>query len=165
MKFFGTKHLGLGIVVIASLFFIFPAAVNAQAKPARKANNRVVLEPRFGPFQDSMTPLADDFRKLAAAGSLIVTDTVSKQQWKVISYQLNWKRKEVSDNFKTGKSEFISNLVGTTVHNSSKIPEVWAKEMGEYLQPAEQIYFDRIIVQHPTTKQNRLAPSFQLLIR
>ncbi len=154
-----------GLIMLGTAQF-----ASAQAKPrpvsvAAPKEKKVVLETRFGSYANGSKPALVDFKKNLEKAALFVIDSVSKQQWKVISYQLYWNKREISDNLKTGKSEIIQNLVGTTVHNADKIPAAWIEEMKENLRQNEVVSFERIIVQNNTTKKNQLAPSILLVIQ
>lgn len=160
------KHISLLIPLIVML----GATGLAQTKPATKPKPAAAIpkltaadtampkmQVRFGPYKHGMQVLISDW-KLALNAPLVVTDTATGTALQVVSFRFGWRKKEFSDDIKTGKRKIIANFQAVDVYDSPRIPEAWQAEMKEYVQSKEELMFEAIIVQHPKTKKFYQAP-------
>lgn len=158
----------------AILFVLLYAVISTHSsfaqgnKPPSKSKvdstKRVVLQAKFGPFANGSDVLAGDF-KVIAGGELKVIDSTSGTAWTVVKFRLGWRRRELSDDIKTGKKKVIYNFNATDVYDSNKIPLAWQNEMKTNIQPTEEVLFESIYVQHPTTKRMMECPPITLKIK
>lgn len=118
---------------------------------------------RFGPYNGKLIALADDLKKLLGT-ELIVTDERG-QKWNIVAWRFIWNRKEINDDWKTGKRKTIFIPQVMEFDNISKLPEVWQKEMKEFILADEELFFERIIVEHPVSKRKMLAPGLNIKIK
>lgn len=157
---------------ILSLFVLALLSTGAMGQanksvPKQKADStqkRVVLKAKFGPFGQGSDVLVSDF-KVIVGGDLKVLDSVSGTAWKVVKYRLGWRRKEMSDDYRTGKKKILFNYTATDVYESSKLPAAWQNEMKANIQATEEVSFESIFVQHPVTKKMMECPPLVLKIK
>jgi hypothetical protein len=156
----------LSLFVLTSLSLNAFSQANKQAsKPkADSTQKRVVLKAKFGPFGQGSDVLVSDF-KVIVGGELKVVDSLSGTAWKVVRYRLGWRRKEMTDDYRTGKKKIMFNFTATDVFDTGKIPVAWQNEMKANLQATEEISFESIYVQHPVTKKTMECPPVVLKLR
>lgn len=160
------KHFTLLMFLIA----VLGATGLAQTKPAAKAKPATATPKltaadtampkmlvRFGPYKKGMPVLISDWKQVLNA-ELKVTDTATGTSMQVVSFRFGWRKKEASDDIKTGKRKIIANFQAVDVYDSPRIPEAWQAEMKENVQTKEELMFEAIIVQHPKTKKLYQAP-------
>lgn len=145
------------VIAVISVGAFGQAGKQAPKPKADTTSKRIVLKAKFGPFGHGSDVFVTDF-KVMAGGELKVVDSVSGTQWKVVRYRLGWRKREASDDYRTGKKKLIYNFVATEVYDSNKIPSAWQNEMKANLQPTEEVSFETIYVQHPVTKKIMECP-------
>lgn len=116
---------------------------------------------RFGPYNGSTPAPAEDLKKITA-GDLVVFDQRG-QQWTVVAWRFIWNKKEYSDDIRTGKRKLITTYNIVEVDSTAKLPSGWQNELKEFLQPGEEIRFERIIIEHPASRRRMFATD--LIIR
>ena len=134
--------------------------------PARSAADTLMpkLQTRFSAYRQGMPVFVADFKRILNA-ELVITDSTTGVKMMVKSFRFGWRRKEASDDIRTGKRKIISTFSAVDVSDKSQLPAAWQKELNEYLQPKEEVLFEAIIVQHPTTKKMFQAPSMVLKLQ
>jgi len=112
---------------------------------------------RFGPYRDEAKALAEDFKKLLNA-EIIVTDSAGTK-WKVIEYNVGWRRREASDDTRTGVRKNITTYSAEKIEDSTRLTAIWQKQLKENLKSGEVISFEDVWVEHPTKHYiRRLKP-------
>ena len=134
-----------------------PSPAKTTAKPAAATiKPDTVSVPkftvRFGPYTGTTPAPANDLKKVIG-GELTVTDQQG-QKWTPIAWRLIWNRKEINDDWKTGKRKTIMTYNIVEVDSTAQLPESWQNEIREFIQPGEEIIFERIIIEHPGSKRN-----------
>jgi hypothetical protein len=160
MKHSSVKYPWCLAIVLATFLCTasgYAQTVSAKPKAAADTAKTVKFTVAFGPYKKDMKPLVADFKRVLNA-DLKVTDQQGTA-WTVVSYRLGWRRREFSDDARTGKRKIVYLYNGKDVNNASKIPADWQAEMNEFLQATEEILFEEIIVQHPKTKKMMMAPT------
>lgn len=137
-------------------------STRAVAAPASDTAKRYVLKARFGPFTGAGPVLPTDFIKLVDT-KLIVTDQEGTV-WPVYAFRFGWTRKEISDDWRTGKRKSIDNYYATQVNEADTLPRAWKESLKESLKAGETIGFEQIIVENPRTRVKRLVPDLLLTI-
>jgi hypothetical protein len=153
---------------LMAVFFLFGFASKVEAqtpKPASKteASKPLVFLVKFGPYKNNMPIVLTDLKR-ALNTELKVTDSVSGQQYDVISFRFGWRKKEPSDDYKTGKKKIITSFNAVEVYNNTRIPEAWQLELSETAKASDMFLFEAIYVQHPTTKKMFQVPSISLKV-
>jgi hypothetical protein len=117
---------------------------------------------RFGPYTNTLSALPDDIKKLLNT-DLIVADQRG-QKWTPVAWRFIWNRKEINDDWKTGKrkTSLMPNIV--EIDSTGKLPESWQKELQDNLQSGEELIFERIIIEHPESKRKMMAPNLRIKI-
>lgn len=152
------------LLLLACLIFIGMESNSQPPKPTpAAASKKLVLTPKFGAYTDSSKPFATDLKQIMKA-ELRVTDNTGTV-WTIVTYRLGWRKKEMSDDYKTGQRKTVNTFNAVTVDNSGKIPEGWQKELSENLQAGEQLLFEEIIAQDPKTKKMMKVSSLRLFPR
>lgn len=147
--------------LLASVLLAQPPKKPAAAPAAHTA---VKLQPKFGPFGANSTVFATDFKQLLNA-ELKITDSISGLQWQVIKFRLGWRRRDVSDDIRTGKKKIVFLYNAVEVFDKTRMPEAWQKEMATGLQATEEISFESIIAKHPTTGSLRELPTLIIKLK
>ena len=84
-------------------------------------------------------------------------------EYKVISYEITWKRKELIDDIKTGKPKTVYYMVGTDV-KSNQLPESWRTQISIGIKAGEEISFSNILFNDSKKKTNYKGPDILLSI-
>ena len=129
---------------VTSPSFSAPAAANGFNQPADRLDKPVTT--------------ASGLVRPGLFTGLGVQDSTTGTDLQVVSFRFGWRKKEASDDIKTGKRKIIANFQAVDVYDSPRIPEAWQAEMKEYVQTKEELLFEAIIVQHPKTKKLYQAP-------
>ncbi len=157
--------------IVISIFFLSATLIGmTQTKPLKPVSPAspsdtakiIYLKAKLGPMTGSAPVLVNDFLKLQNS-DLIIQDQYGTE-WKVIAFRFAWNRKEVNDDWKTGKSKTIMSYNATEVTDSTKIPIPWQNEIKLNLQAGEQIMFEQIIAENKKTGRKRFAPDFQITL-
>jgi ABC-type hemin transport system ATPase subunit len=157
----------LSLFVLVGLSFSAAGQANKQQPPKAKVDTsqkRVVLRAVLGPYGNGSTVFVTDL-KVLIGGELKVVDSISGTAWKVVRYRLGWRRKEMTDDYRTGKKKIMFNFTATDVFDTGKIPVAWQNEMKANMQATEEISFESIYVQHPVTKKTMECPPVVLKLR
>jgi len=141
-----------------------------QAKPVKPVQPKspsdtakvIYLKAKLGPINGATPILLKDFQKFINS-DLTVADQFGTP-WKVIAFRFAWNRKEINDDWKTGKRKATMTYNATEVTDSTKIPMAWQNEMKLNLQAGEKIMFEQIIAEHKKTGRKRFAPDFQITL-
>ena len=140
------------------------------AKPAAKQATVTVIPDtikvpkftvRFGPYNGSTPAPVEDIKKVIS-GELTITDQQG-QKWTPLAWRFIWNRKETNDDWKTGKRKTIMTYNMVEIDSTGRLPESWQTEIKEFIQPGENIIFERIIIEHPGSKRKMAA--LDLLIK
>ncbi|CAN5451673.1 hypothetical protein BH10BAC3_BH10BAC3_36900 [soil metagenome] len=156
---------------LKNVFFFFIGLCFSHASLAQ--NNTVKPKPKidttapklvikFGPYGDSSKTLVSAMKQLLKT-ELKVTDTKGGT-YNIISFDFAWRRKDFTDDFKTGipKTIFIYNE--TTVRGDSHIPINWQKELQPNMQSQEELFFYNILAQNAKTKRLIKPAPLRLII-
>jgi hypothetical protein len=117
---------------------------------------------RFGPYNGTTPAPASDLKKIMS-GNLVVSDQQG-QQWTPIAWRFIWNKKEVTDDIKTGRRKNIITYNMVEVDSTSILPLGWQNELKEFLQPGEEIIFERIIIEHPGSKRKMMAADLRIKV-
>ena len=82
--------------------------------------------------------LSGDIKKLMSLTPTIKVKDAKGVEYKVLSYQITWIKKEVSDDIKTGKPKPVFYMVGADV-KSNLLPDAWRKEITAGIKAGEEI--------------------------
>ncbi len=141
-----------------------PVAKPKPAIPLIDTLKPLRLQAQFGIWKaTNNTAFVADFKK-ALALELKVKDSASGVFFTVQSFRLGWRKKEASDDYKTGRRKVISTFNAVPVEGA-KLPEAWQKEMNDALQATEEVLFEQILVIHPVTKRLQMAPALIIKLR
>ena len=162
------KKLNILVICLAGLLLFSSTGWSQAPRPGQKtradSTRKVVLQAKFGPFANGSPVLATDFQAIAG-GVLKVVDSTTGTEWKVVKFRLGWRRRDVSDDIRTGKKKIVYLFNATEVYDSNRIPEAWQKEMKANIQPTEEVLFESIYVQHPVTMRMMECPPITLKIK
>jgi hypothetical protein len=136
----------LGIV----LSFASPGqATTVKPKPV-KDTVAPKLQVKFGPYADSAKVPASVIKQIIKS-ELKITDTKGTV-YNLIGFSFSWKRKDITDDFKTGIPKTIYLYNSVDVKSDSHIPASWQDEIKGNVQAKEELRFDEILVQSVKTK-------------
>jgi hypothetical protein len=117
---------------------------------------------RFGPYNGASPAPTDDIKR-AVSGELTIMDQRG-QKWTPVAWRFIWNRKEVNDDWKTGKRKTMMTYNIVEIDSSNKLPESWQNELRDFIQPGEEIIFERIIIEHPGSKRRMAAKDLMIKI-
>jgi hypothetical protein len=141
------------MLALCCMLAMAPAANAQSTKPAGKteALKPVVFLVKFGPYKNNMPIVLTDLKR-ALNTELKVTDSVTGQAYEVISFRFGWRKKEPSDDYKTGKKKIITSFNAVDVYNKTA-------------KSTDELIFEAIYVQHPVSKKMYQVPalSFKLI--
>jgi hypothetical protein len=125
-------------------------ATAAKPKPVKDTSAPKLLV-KFGPYADSSKVPAGVVKQIIKS-ELKITDAKGSA-YTLIGFSFSWKRKDITDDFKTGvpKTIFLYNSVD--VKSDTHIPASWQEEIKENVQAKEELRFDEILVQNAKTKK------------
>lgn len=130
-----------------------------KAEP--KIWKRPVVLPSFGPYYDQMSADLSDLKKLLKS-PLKVRDTANDLSFEIIRFRLGWRRKEPSDDIRTGRRKIITTFQAVEIEGTPYLPAAWQKELAESMQRGEHLMYEDIYCRFPDGREY-LMPS--LLIR
>lgn len=153
------------LVLMMQGVLVIPAA--AQSKPLAKpgkdtAMGPLKLFPKLGPFGDSSKVLVSVAKQLVHTPLKVIDNKGGTYQ--VVAFTFAWRKKDSTDNLKTGASSIIFTYNATSILGTDTIPATWQQELKAFMQPKEEILFDEILVQHLKTKKLIKGPSLRLLL-
>lgn len=116
----------------------------------------------FEIFCNTKVPVVT-FKNLLTKNAAIKVKDQKGNEYEVVSFEVMWKRKDISDDDKTGTPKVIYYNVGETM-KGNQFNKQWLNELAKSLQPGEEIYFSTILYFDPKKKSNYKAPSFSIYI-
>jgi len=158
-----TKKNILAFAILA--FFSCPsiAQSNAPKPKIAKDTSAPKLLVKFGPYTDSSKTIVSAMKQLLK-NELKVTDNKGGV-YTIISFQFAWRKKDITDDFKTGVPKTIFLYNETSITGDAHIPASWQKELQANLQSKEELFFDEILAQNVKTKKLVKPNSLRLLVQ
>jgi len=156
------------LMILMAMLFVFGLTTSVDAQATKPTAKTEILKPvvflvKFGPYKNNMQIVLTDIKR-AVNTELKVTDSASGLAYQVISFRFGWRKKEPSDDYKTGKKKIITSFNAVDVYNNTRIPEAWQLELTESAKSTDEFLFEAIYVQHPTTKKMYQVPSISLKV-
>lgn len=147
------------VVLLLSANSIF-----AQPKPDTAKNKTVkpVITSYIGPYSGGKA-LSGDIKKLMSLNPTVKVKDAKGIEYKVISYEITWKKKELSDDIRTGKAKTVFYMVGADV-KSNLLPESWRTEINAGIKAGEEIGISNILYNDAKKKMNYKAPDILIAI-
>jgi hypothetical protein len=147
------KHITKLILLLIG--FLPAATVFSQTKPDTVKSSKPVFTASLGPYTGGKA-LASDVKKLVGLNPIVKVKDAKGTEYKVIAYEITWKKKELSDDVNTGKPKQVFYLVGTDVKNN-QLPEDWRSDIGAGVKTGEEITLASILFFDPKKKVNYKA--------
>jgi len=126
----------------------------AQAKPL----------PTFGAYTNGSKAFVADLKRLLTTNPQLKLKDSKGVSYPVVSFDITWKKKETSDDFKTGKPVTVYTYSGGSL-TGNQLTDGWREEISTYIQKGEEITFSTILYMDPKRKVNTKAPSLVLSIQ
>ena len=145
------------------LSFALPAQPGTAKSKTVKDTAAPRLIVKFGPYTDSSKTLVSAMKQLLK-NELKVTDTKGGT-YNVVAFKFAWRKKDITDDFKTGVPKTIFLYNETTIVGDSHIPASWQKELQENLQSKEELFFDEILAQNIKTKRLLKPASLRIIVQ
>lgn len=117
----------------------------------------------FGPYQNGSKAFAADIKKLLATNPELKVKDEKGNVCQVVSFEILWKKKDMSEDIRTGNQKTVYYFVGATI-KAKQLPDNWKEEITNYIQKGEEISFNTIIYIDPQKKNNMRAPSLTINI-
>jgi hypothetical protein len=144
----------------ALLLFILVTSAQPKTDTAKKI--KPVVTSFLGPYSVSKA-LASDVKRLMGVNPIVKVKDEKGVEYKVIFYEITWKKKEMSDDIKTGKPKPVFYMVGADV-KSNVLPESWRTEIANGIKKGEEIAIGGIIYNDPKKRGNYKAPDILITI-
>jgi hypothetical protein len=142
-------------LVTVLIAFHLVATGFSQAKPDTAKSGKPVFTASLGPYTGGKA-LASDVKKLVGLNPTVKVKDAKGTEYKVIAYEITWKKKELSDDVNTGKPKQVFYMVGTDV-KSNQLPEDWRSDIGTGVKAGEEITLASILFFDPKKKVNYKA--------
>ena len=153
--------------MLCMIMLLFSMMVSAQTNVAKpkvaKDTSAPKLVVKFGPYTDSSKTIISAMKQLLK-NELKVTDSKGNA-YTIVKFNFAWRKKDITDDFKTGIPKIIFIYNEISVDSDAHIPASWQKELQASLQSKEELFFDEILVQNTKTKKLVKAPSLRLLVQ
>lgn len=127
------------------------AQTGPVVKKAMADTTAPTLTVKFGPYADS-AKVPSNVIKQIIKGELKVADAKGIA-YHIIGFSFSWKRKDITDDFKTGVPKTIYLYNSVDIKADTHVPAAWQTEITNNVQPKEEFRFDEILVQSPRTKR------------
>jgi hypothetical protein len=148
-------NLWLKMAVLAMVTLLYRPAFS-QAKPDTAKGVKPVFTASMGMFNGTSKALGADVKRLVAANPVIKVKDAKGGEYKVVAFEVTWKRKELSDDVKTGKPKTVFYMVGTDVRGN-QLPDILKQQIGSSLQAGEEVMLSNILYLDATKKINAKA--------
>jgi hypothetical protein len=151
-------------ILLLNSFFVQAQVVKppvALVKDSSKKAN--VLTPSFGPYSNGSKAFATDIKRLLLTKPNIKLKDSKGTIYVVTSFELLWKKKDITDDIRTGKRKTVYQYAGGNVKGNA-LPDEWQKEINSFLQKGEEITFDKILYQDVVNKKTYKAPPLTITI-
>ncbi|MEO7313239.1 MAG: hypothetical protein ABIX01_22830 [Chitinophagaceae bacterium] len=143
--------------------FAQPRQKPAPAKPDT-SKGRLKLIPYFGAYTDGSKAFATDLKRLLGVNPQLKLKDEKGAVYTVVSFEITWKKKDVSDDVRTGKPKTVYYFVGGDI-TGNNLTDSWREEISNFVQKGEEITFSTILYYDPRRKLNTRAPSLVLDIQ
>ena len=153
----------LGAMLLRSVCAITQPAQKPPVTTADTSKVKPVLIPSFGAYTNGSKAFAADLKRLLTVNPLLKLKDGKGNVYNVVSFEILWKKKETSDDIRTGKQKTIFTYVGGDI-KGSKLTESWRQEINTTLKKGEEITFGTILYFDPKRKANVRAPSLVITI-
>ena len=139
-------------IALGGTFTLCVAQIGQKPTPASTSKkDTLVLTAKYGSYINNSKAFVSDMKKLLNL-ELKVTDNM-QNDYAIFSCRLGWRRKEMSDDWRTGKKKTVMSFNAIEINNSGKIPASWQMEMAENLKAGEEIMFEEILAQNKKTNR------------
>lgn len=155
----GFRFLKLTLVVVQVLAIY---TMFAQPKTDTAKNKKPLFTAYLGPYSGGKAIIAD-LKKLMDLNPVIKVKDAKGTEYKVISFEITWKRKELNDDIRTGKPKTGYYMVGADI-KSNQLPENWRTEISSGIRSGEELNVGNILYNDPKKKMNYKAPDILLSI-
>ena len=162
------RHYSKTLLFLSALLLV-PALFYAQTgvKIIKSKTDTGAIKPKIvpslGPWIDGSKAFAADVKKLLALNPQLSLKDEKGFPYKVLSYELTWKKKDISDDIRTGKQKTVFYYVGGTIEGNL-VPDSWKEEISNFIQKGEELSFNTILYFDPKRKVTVKAPSLVVTI-
>ena len=150
-------NLPVVLVLLIGTGFAQPISDTAKNKTVKP-----VITSYMGPYSGGKA-LSGDIKKLMGLNPAVKVKDAKGVEHKVISYEITWKKKEISDDIRTGKPKTVFYMVGADV-KSNLLPESWRTEINAGIKAGEEIGISNILYNDAKQKMNYRAPDIVIAI-
>ncbi|MES2777819.1 MAG: hypothetical protein V4722_26805 [Bacteroidota bacterium] len=161
------KKPTLFIVAALLLLSAMSYAQPAQKPPAAKSDTSkgpLQLIPSFGAYTNGSKAFAADIKRLLTVNPPLKLKDSKGVTYNIVSFEITWKKKDVSDDIRSGKQKTVYYYVGGDI-KGAKLTDSWKEEISNYIQKGEELTFGTILYFDPKRKVNSKAPSIVISIQ
>lgn len=146
--------------LMRTLLVVVAGMLCVQGFSQAKADTSKMASPVFtasmGMYAGKAKALSSDVKKLVNTNPTVKVKDAKGVEYKVVGFEVTWRRKEISDDIKTGKPKVVYYMVGADV-KAAQLPELLRKQIASDLQASEELALSNILYFDPKTKVSRRA--------
>jgi hypothetical protein len=160
------KNSTFSFIITLLLLSIFTAAQPGK-KPVVSntdtAKGKLKLTASFGAYTNSGKAFAADLKRLLNANPQLKLKDDKGIFYTVVSFEITWKKKDISDDIRSGKQKTVYYYVGGNI-KGNVLTDSWKEEIKGFVQKDEEITFGTILYFDAKKKVNVKGPSLVLTI-
>lgn len=151
------KYRCLFIILTAIVLATLQATPScAQAKKDTAKSAKPLFTASLGFYSGTAKALSSDVKRLMTVNPIVKVKDAKGMEYKVVAFEVTWKRKELSDDIKSGKPRTVFYMVGADI-KTNQLPEMFRQQISTGLQAGEEVMLSNILYIDPKTKTNYKA--------
>lgn len=161
------KQKNLLATITALLFLSVFSFAQPVAKPVVSntdtAKGKLKLTASFGAYTNGGKAFAADLKRLLNANPQLKLKDDKGVFYNVVSFEITWKKKDISDDIRSGKQKTVYYYVGGNI-KGNVLTDSWKEEIKGFVQKDEEITFGTILYFDAKKKVNVKGSSLVLTI-
>ncbi len=157
--------------LLATITTLLLLSVFTYAQPVTKpvaantdtAKGKLKLIASFSAYTNGGKAFASDLKRLLNANPQLKVKDEKGVFYNVVSFEITWKKKDISDDIRSGKQKTVYYYVGGNI-KGNVLTDSWKEEIKSFLQKDEEITFGMILYYDAKKKVNVKCPPLVLTI-
>ena len=147
------SFIQLAFFLLAGCFY-FPSFCQIKADTTKVA--KPLFTATVGIYSGTAKALNSDVKRLMTVNPVVKVKDSKGTEYKVVAFEVTWKRKEISEDLKSGKPKVVFYMVGADV-KTNQLPDMLRQQISSNLQAGEEIMLTNILYTDPKKKINYKA--------
>lgn len=148
---------------LVSLSIIAQPVLKPAAISADTSKTKSIITASYGAYSNNSKVFVADLKRLLAVNPQLKLKDNKGANYQVVSFEITWKKKEISDDIRSGKQKTVYTYVGGDI-KGNQLSESWRDEISKYIKKGEEITFETILYFDAKKKVKIKAPSLVLSI-